>query len=235
MGRLLINCDLGENESDEQTKKLLGLVDAASICCGVHAGSPDKTRKTLRMAARMDLLVGAHPGLAVAGGRGRERPGVKEFSDLLKLQLMRFLAIAEQEGATVAYVKLHGSLYHLVEQDRDYARIYLQVLISLAPGLGVFALAGGAFSSQAVEAGLCVWSEGFADRAYLNDGSLVPRSSPGAVLSVKAALARYYKWQRSGLMDTLEGGAISLQADTFCVHGDSPDAESLLRQLRELR
>lgn len=234
MGRLLINCDLGENESDEQTEKLLGLVDAANICCGVHAGSSSKTRKTLKMAAGHGILIGAHPGLAAAGGRGNERPTMEAFRNLLEAQVMDFLALAEKEAVTVSYVKLHGTLYHLVEQDTDYAQIYLQVLASLGRKVGVFALAGGAFSRQAVEAGIRVWSESFADRAYLNNGSLVPRTTAGAILAADPALARFSKWQRGGLMDTFDGDAISLSVDTLCVHGDSPEAEMLLRQLRIL-
>jgi UPF0271 protein len=233
MGRILINCDLGENETNERTAELLGLVDAANICCGVHAGSETKTRWTLEAAVKQDVVIGAHPGLAVEGGRGKRLPAPPEFRTLLDAQIGNFAKIAEQVGAQFAYMKLHGSLYHAVEMDESYAQAYLDFLQSRG-GLGVFSLAGGTFASKAEAAGLKVWREAFADRGYRSDGSLLPRTQPKALLDAESALARFKKWQGSGMMDTVDGGSIELQPDTFCVHSDSPDAEALLAGLKNL-
>ncbi|MFO8026348.1 MAG: LamB/YcsF family protein [Opitutales bacterium] len=234
MGRLLINCDLGENETDEQTEKLLGLVDAASICCGEHAGSGAKTRRTLQMAAERGIMVGVHPGLAADGGRGGQLPGPAAFRELLDRQITRFTSLAGSLGLPVAYLKLHGSLYHAVEADEAYAAVYLEWLHEQAPAPGVFALAGGGFAEKAKAAGLKVWREAFADRGYRSNGTLVPRAAMGAVLDAATALARFKKWQGSGLMATVDARPIALQADTFCVHSDSPDAETLLAGLKNL-
>lgn len=234
MGRILINCDLGEHETDERTAHLLELVDAANICCGVHAGSEAKTQKTLRSAAEKGLVIGAHPGLGVDGGRGCDLPDTKDFQGLLEDQLNRFIAYADEIETWVSYVKLHGSLYHAVEHDEALAEVYLHCLKSVGMGFGVTSLAGGAFQKKAKAAGLVVREEIFADRGYRSDGTLIPRAEIGAVLDAETALARFEKWQRSGLMDTVESGSIALKADTVCVHSDSPDAETLLAGLRNL-
>lgn len=234
MGQILINCDLGENEPDERTESLLGLVDAVNICCGVHAGSVAKTQKTLRRAAGKGLLIGAHPGLTVDGGRGSGLPGPEDFQNILKDQLTRLIAYADHIEAWVSYVKLHGSLYHAVEHDAALAEVYLHCLKSVGVGFGVSALAGGAFQEKARAVDLVVREEVFADRGYRSDGSLVPRTEIGALLDAETALTRIEKWLSSGLMDTVDGGAIALKAETVCVHADSPDAETLLAGLRNL-
>lgn len=234
MGRPLINCDLGENESRALTAALLDLVDAANICCGVHAGSLAKTRETLAMAVGRGCLIGAHPGWGLAGGRGETLPGIVAFRDLLAEQVGGFLAEASAAGGTVRYVKLHGNLYHAVERDSRYAATYLEFLQSLPQDLAVVALSGGVFQERARAAGLEVWEEGFADRAYRADGSLVPRSQPGAVLDAVAALARVRAWMKHGWFATVEGTGMELNMDTICVHGDSPDSQTLLAGMREL-
>lgn len=234
MGHILINCDIGENESDERTEKLIAWIDAANICCGVHAGGQSKTRKTLKLAAGAGVMIGAHPGMPADGGRGGELPSAEDFGKLLEKQLTNFIAYADHIETWVSYVKLHGSLYHAVEHDEALADVYLHSLQSIGSGFGVFALSGGAFQKKAKRAGLIVHEEIFADRCYRPDGSLVPRSEEGALLDAETALRRFQKWRRSGLMDTVSGGTILLEADTICVHSDSPDAETLLAGLRDL-
>ena len=234
MGRILINCDLGENEPDSQTARLLALVDAANICCGAHAGSQAKTRRTIRLAKEQGVLIGAHPGLPAAGGRGHELPTTEACRGLLMDQLHSFLATADCLKAPVSYVKLHGSLYHAVEQAPAYAQACLEVLKATRRRLGVFALAGGVFQRQAKAAGLEVWQEAFADRAYRRDGSLLPRAEPGATLKPDAALTRLKRWLREGKMESADGGQFQLRADTLCAHSDSPGAEELLAGVRQL-
>jgi len=210
----------------------MALVGAANICCGVHAGSRAKTRATLESALRHGVLVGAHPGLAAAGGRGSALPSAAAFRALLEEQLGHFLQIADAVGVAVSYVKLHGSLYHAVEQDESLAEVFIDCLNTLDRSLGVFSLAGGCFASRARVAGLRVWEEAFADRGYLERGQLVPRDQPGAVIEdVNVAVERVRVWQASGQMPTVDGGRVTLQAETLCVHSDSLHALELLRGL----
>ena len=227
MGRFLLNCDLGEHESAEQTRRLLGLVDAANICCGVHAGSPDQTRATIEAAQAAGVLIGVHPGMAGAGGRGTALPEPAAFARLLEEQVGSFLQCADALACPVHHIKLHGSLYSAVEQQEALATVYADFLKTV-PALKVFALAGGSFVRRVPGA----IPELFADRGYRADGSLVPRSEPGALIeALDPAVARLEEWARSGLMPTVDGGFVRLTAATVCVHSDSPNAAALLERL----
>lgn len=233
MDRLIINCDLGENESATRTSELLALVDAANIGCGVHAGSPAKTRATIRAAHEADVRIGAHPGLALEAGRGRALPTAAALAELLAAQFGAFREAAEQVDAKVDYIKLHGSLYHAVESDAALAETYFDFLNRAGRGLGVFSLAGGSFANRCRAVGIRVYEEAFADRAYLCGGSLLPRGEAGAVLTADAALERFRLWRGTGEMPTVEGKGLPLVADTLCIHGDSPDAIPLLQAIRQ--
>ncbi|CAA6679820.1 MULTISPECIES: 5-oxoprolinase subunit PxpA [unclassified Lentimonas] len=233
MGELLLNCDLGENESAAQTECLMARVGAANICCGVHAGSLEKTRATLELAKRFGVLVGAHPGLAVAGGRGGAVPSVAELDALLQEQLGSFVALAGEVDVPVSYVKLHGTLYHAVEQNDRLAEAYLRRIKLMDTNVGIFSLAGGRLSRVARADGIRVWEEAFADRGYTESGQLVPRDQPGALIDgVSAAVERLRQWQQTGAMPTVDGGSVAFSAETLCVHSDSPDALELLEALR---
>jgi len=233
MDQLIVNCDLGEAEPTAQTARLMSSVDAANICCGVHAGSLEKTRETLLLAKQNRVMVGAHPGLAAAGGRGGELPSVADFGDLLKAQLGAFTSLATELEVEVSYVKLHGSLYSAVEADALLLRVYIDVLRELDLDLGLFSLAGGQCAVAARGAGFRVWEEVFADRGYSDTGALVPRGSVGALLGLREAKHRFERWYGSSLMSTVgHSSDILLSAETICVHSDSPDALQLVRQIK---
>lgn len=232
MERFLINCDLGENEPDNLTAALMAGIDAANICCGVHAGGIEKMARTVQLAIRHRVLIGAHPGMATLGGRGPQRPSPETFDALLEHQLEHFRQAVEAAGAAMHHIKLHGTLYHAVEEDEELAEVYLRHLKNF-PGTAVFCLAGGAFAKKARAAALPVFEEIFADRAYGKDATLLPRELPGAVLTDPTEAARRMrKWMLTGLMETADGEAIPIQAHTICVHSDSPSSALLLSMLR---
>ncbi|WP_269526464.1 LamB/YcsF family protein [Coraliomargarita parva] len=234
MGTLVLNCDLGEDEDLVQTAVLMSRIDAANICCGVHAGSNEKTRATLELARQHAVRIGAHPGLASDGGRGTGRVDTDAFRSLLEHQVGLFLQACESMNCTMDYIKLHGRLYHLVERDAALANAYLAFLDRLPSRPAVFALAGGSFSMMAREAGIEVYEELFADRGYLDDGHLVPRNEAGAVLqSHEAAVDRISQWISSGMMPA-RSRAVYLAAQTICVHSDSPGAVDLIDSLNIL-
>lgn len=213
----------------------MALVGAANICCGVHAGSEAKTRATLELAKRYGVMVGAHPGLAVAGGRGTALPSVAEFDALLQEQLGSFLRIAAEVEVPVRYVKLHGTLYHAVEADPNLAEVYLNRIKSMDTNIGVFCFAGGAFAVTARATAIRVWEELFADRGYAADGGLMPRGQVGAVIEdVSMAVQRMRAWLATGAMPTRAGGSIVLNGQTVCVHSDSSNSLELLAALRGL-
>ncbi len=234
MDRLILNCDLGEDESLLLTGQLLALVDAANIGCGYHAGSLEKTRATIELAHKAGVLIGAHPGLPTDGGRGDVLPTVSEFQQLLKTQIGSFQQAAQSLGTSAQYIKLHGSLYHAVESDDAFAAAYIDFLKLQPIELAVFALARGRFSKSAEANGLRVYREAFADRAYQADGSLLPRSESQAVLSAAEALQRFRHWREQGRLPINDGGSLHLKADTLCVHGDSQDALRMIQRLHEI-
>lgn len=234
MGRLILNCDLGENEPLELTEKILSLVDAASIGCGFHAGGPEKTRATIKLALKHQVKIGAHPGIPEAGGRGGQVPDAHSFRELLEIQIGAFQAATRSLGVSADYIKLHGSLYHAVETQAILAEVFIDFVDRHLPDSAVFALAGAGFARTAESAGLRVYHEAFADRDYLGDGSLVPRSEAGAVLTTEEALTRLRAWIGTGKMPSRSGQNIVLEADTLCVHGDSPEAIEMIRRIRPL-
>ncbi|ADE54257.1 5-oxoprolinase subunit PxpA [Coraliomargarita akajimensis] len=232
---ILLNCDLGENEPTTRTAELLALVDAANICCGVHAGSAAKTRETIGLAKRAGVLIGVHPGMAAAGGRGAELPDPVALSSLLREQCGFFAEAAAELDASIHHIKLHGSLYSAVEQDEELAQIYADVLRDY-PDWKVFSLANGTFGRRAASDGHPVVGEIFADRAYLDNGALMPRSQAGALIEdVELAVERFRNWLVTRQMQTGLTGSILLDAETVCVHSDSPNALELLRKLQNCK
>ena len=235
MGKVILNCDLGESESAAQTERLMALVGAANICCGVHAGSEAKTRATLELAKCYGVMVGAHPGLSVDGGRGAALPSVVELGALLDAQLSSFISIANEVDVPVSYVKLHGTLYHAVEANPELAEVLVSRIKAMDTNMGMFCLAGGAFAVTTRATGIRVWEELFADRAYTADGGLMPRGQDGAVIeTVSEAVERMRRWLNAGEMPTSEGEGVKLRAETVCVHSDSPNSVQLLEALGEL-
>jgi UPF0271 protein len=235
MGALILNCDLGEDECVAQTERLMALVGAANICCGAHAGSLEKTRATLELAKRYSVRVGAHPGLEFAGGRGAALPSVAAFDALLRDQLESFARVAAEVGVLVSYVKLHGTLYHAVEQAPELAEVFLRRIQLMQPSVGIFALAGGTFAPLARASGIRVWEDLFADRGYTADGQLMPRGQACAVIDeVAVAVERIQQWLESGQMAVEGGQSIALTGETLCVHSDTPHALQLLASLGRL-
>jgi UPF0271 protein len=133
----------------------------------------------------------------------------------------------------VGHVKLHGSLYHAVERDESLRERYLEFIDRQELSLSVFCLAGGKVAIEAKARGIKVYNEAFADRAYLPDGSLMPRSEAGSVLTKEQALARFEVWRRQGYMPAGDDEKLLLSADTLCVHGDSPGSLEMIKALRQ--
>ena len=233
MGGLMINCDLGENEDAVMTAQLMERIDAANICCGVHAGSVTKTEATLKLAQRVGVKIGAHPGLGADGGRGAGHTSPSELKTLLVAQLGQFMELAKAAGAKLHHVKIHGALYSAMERDPALAEVYLDYVAIRKGHPGVFALAGGSVAAAARKRGIPVWEEIFADRGYTANGALVPRGQPGALIAdPEIAVARLQHWQRTGRMPSVDGGEVALTAGTVCVHSDSPGALTLLEGLK---
>lgn len=233
--RIDLNSDLGEGFGPWEMgddAAMLDLVSSANIACGGHAGDPETMFKTLRMAVDRGVTIGAHPGYADPMGFGRRVIPMSgaEITRMVAAQVGALEGVGRLAGARVGYVKPHGALGNLAADDRAVAE---SILAALPGGMAVLAISGTELELAARAAGIRVFSEIFADRAYLPNGKLVPRSRPGAVLhDAEAAAARLLAFLKTGLMPVIEGAPIPLAAQSICVHGDSPGALQMATVIR---
>jgi len=221
-----LNADVGEGfgvhaHGDEAA--LMAQISSANIACGFHAGDPSTMARTVALAVKHGVALGAHPGLPDLAGFGRRAMAVtpSEARDLVTYQLGALAAFARRHGQRLTHVKPHGALYTMAEQDAEIAVAIAQAVAEAGEGLLVVGLSGGQLVRAGEAAGLSVAHEVFADRAYLPDGTLLPRDRPGAVLTdpeaVAAQAVRLARTQR---------------ADTLCLHGDTPGAAALAAVVR---
>lgn len=232
-----LNSDLGEGFGPwamGNDAALLDLVSSANIACGGHASDPDTMQATLALARARGVVVGAHPGYADPLGFGRRIiPMTPEaIGRMIAAQIGALQGVAALAGVPVRYVKLHGALANLAADDAAVAHAVVQAVAAIK-GLAVLAISGTVLEDVARDAGLPVYSEIFADRAYLANGRLAPRARPDAVLhDADEAAARLLRFLETGLMPSVDGPPVRLRADSICVHGDSPDAVAMAQQIR---
>lgn len=206
--------DVAEGAGHDE--EILPLIDSANVCCGVHAGSLSETIRVARRCYEMGVEVGAHPGYDDRENYGREETGISaaEIEDLVRFQVAALAAVVP-----LGYIKAHGALYHRCQADPEAATALVRAAASF--GLGLVGQPGFPIVALARQAGVPAYREGFADRAYLPDGRLAPRSQPGSVLILDAAVEQALRLARSG------------DYDTICFHGDSPGSHLVARSIRD--
>ncbi len=235
-----LNCDLGEGETPTRTAALLSWVDSTSIACGGHAGDDASMRGCLELGKSHGVRVGAHPGLPARGDFGRGPVGrmdAVQLRTLLREQVGRLAEHAERAGVPLHHVKLHGTLYHVVDADPGLTQAYLDCVAGNWPGLRVYARAEGGVVAAARHRATTpeVWAEGFLDRGYRADATLVPRHEAGAMLpGTEAVLTRLADLRERRGCRTVDGEWVNLRVRTLCVHGDNPAALSLLEGVRRV-
>ena len=234
-----LNSDLGESFgawSMGDDAAILEVVSSANVACGFHAGDPAGILRTLEAAAARDVAVGAHvayPDLVGFGRRNMDVPAEQLTADVI-YQIGALQGLARSAGTTVTYVKPHGALYNTIAGDPVQAAAVIQAILRIDPQLKLVCLANSKLLGWAREAGLSCVSEAFADRAYTAQGTLVSRSRPGAVLhDVELITERMLRLVRDGVIEAEDGSLIELQADSICVHGDSPGAVNIAHALRQ--
>jgi UPF0271 protein len=216
-----LNCDLGEGEPHRKTAALMRYITSANIACGGHAGDAQTMRATVRLAIKHKVHIGAHPGLfdRTAFGRNAAELSASDFKLLLLHQVGALHSILSREGARLHHIKLHGALYHMVELDGILRKAYLEIVSSYWPKVLIYARAGGEVQRQGNR--VKVWPEGFLDRGYQADGSLVPRTQNGALLNRVQFGKRLRLLKSREPIQTQEGQGIAIEARTWCIHGDS--------------
>ncbi|KPY31625.1 MULTISPECIES: LamB/YcsF family protein [Pseudomonas syringae group] len=234
-----LNSDLGESFgawSMGDDAAILEVVSSANVACGFHAGDPAGILRTLEAAAARDVAVGAHvayPDLVGFGRRNMDVPAEQLTADVI-YQIGALQGLARSAGTTVTYVKPHGALYNTIAGDPVQAAAVIQAILRIDPQLKLVCLANSKLLGWARDAGLTCVSEAFADRAYTAQGTLVSRSRPGAVLhDVELITARMLRLVRDGVIEAEDGSLIELEADSICVHGDSPGAVNIAHALKQ--
>lgn len=238
MARVDLNSDLGESfgpwrMGDDQ--RMLEIVTSANIACGFHAGDPAGILKVLRDAAKNMVVVGAHIGYRDLVGFGRRQmdPSSSELEGDTIYQIGALQALSKAAGTTVRYVKPHGALYNTIASDERQAGDVISAIRSIDPALILMCPSGAPIVEQARASGLTVVCEVFADRAYNTDGSLVNRRIDGAVIhDPETITARILRLLETGCITAIDGTDIKVEADSICVHGDTPAATSLAQSVR---
>ena len=228
-----LNCDMGEGAGSDEA--IMPLVSSANVACGGHAGDESTIRATLRLARQHGVSVGAHPSYPDRGGFGRRpmaRTPAEVHGDVTR-QVSAVLAACRAEGVRLGHVKPHGALYNTAAHDRDVAAAICAAVRDLDPALVVVCLAGSPMVEVVRAAGLLCAQEAFADRAYARDGTLVPRSQPGALIDDPARAAeRAVALVTEGRLTAIDGHPLRVQADTLCIHGDTAGAARLATAIR---
>ena len=229
-----LNSDLGEGAGHDE--EILDLVSSANIACGFHAGDPTSIFATIRAALERGVSIGAHPSFPDRENFGRTEmtmPPAEVYSSVA-YQIGAFGALARAAGGRMNHVKAHGALYNMAARDRALADVIANAVFTLDPKLILFAPSESELDYAATELGLDTASEVFADRNYLANGSLVPRSEPNAFVHDPAEAAdRIIRILAEGKVRAVDGTDVSVLATTVCVHGDNPDAVAFVRKLRE--
>ena len=241
-----LNCDLGESfgaYTIGMDAEILPYITSANIACGFHAGDPSVMQKSVLLCKKYGVQVGAHPGLPDLQGFGRRKMAIlpAEAEADVMYQIGALKAFCEAVGVPLHHVKPHGALYNMAAKDPALAAAICRAVQAAAPGAVLLALSGGVDSSvvaallivKAAHAiGLPVASEVFADRGYKPDGTLVPRGTPGAMITDEdIAIARVLQMAKQGTVQADDGSTVALQADSVCVHGDGPKALAFVQKI----
>ena len=230
-----LNADLGEGSGYDA--ELFKLISSANIATGFHAGDSDTMHAAISAAKKHEVAVGAHPSFFDRENFGRKELTIanEEVFEAVAYQLGIFQAIASALDVRPNHVKPHGALYNMAVRDGKLADAIARAIESVDPRLILFAPEKSELASAGESHGLQIAREIFADRNYLNDGWLVPRTRPDALLhDPKEAAERVLRMLREGKVRSVEGGDVAVRGESICVHGDTPGAVEFARELRSL-
>ena len=239
MKKVDINSDLGESFGSYtlgMDAEVLQYVSSANIACGFHAGDPMVMDKVVKTAKANGVAVGAHPGYPDLMGFGRRKMVLSpdEVKNYMKYQIGSLWAFVHSSGLSLQHVAPHGALGNLCQYDRDVSRAICQAVYEIAPSIMIFYCAGAVLGEEAENMGLKTAAEIFADRAYMDDLSLVPRKQPGSMITDEdLAVARCVRMVKEGMVTTITGKDVPIRGDTLCVHGDGAKALAFVERIRK--
>jgi 5-oxoprolinase (ATP-hydrolysing) subunit A len=236
--RVDINSDLGESfgaYSIGHDAGLMRAITSANVAAGFHAGDPSVLRDTVRLAKSSGVAVGAHPGFPDLVGFGRRELNVttSEAEDMVLYQVAAVAGVAAAEGVRIQHVKPHGALFNMAVRNKELSAAIARAVAAYDRALILFGLPGSEILAAGRDAGLRVAAEVFADRAYEPDGSLASRRKPGSVIhDADAVVARAVRMVKDRTVVATDGSVVALEADTICVHGDTPGSDALAAKIR---
>ena len=233
-----LNGDVGEepkNTNWNPDQPFIAQLTSANVACGFHAGNPRIMRDTIAIAQEYGVAVGAHPGFPDPEGFGRRAMhfSPRDVEDFVAYQVGVLAGIAASQGVRLQHVKPHGALFNMAVRDGELADAIARAAALIDRNLILFGLPGSEIVAAGERAGLRTASEGFADRAYEADGTLVPRDRNGAVIRDAATVVRrVIRMARDQVVEAVDGTMVPLAVDTICVHGDTPGAADLAARIR---
>ncbi|MBA5849900.1 5-oxoprolinase subunit PxpA [Clostridium sp. cel8] len=239
MYKVDLNCDLGESYGHYKIgldEEVIQYISSANIACGFHASDPVVMNNTVELSKKYNVSVGAHPGLPDLVGFGRRKMDIscKEAKFIVQYQIGALNSFCVAKGIKMNHVKPHGALYNMAAKDIDLALAICEGIYEIDSNLTLLALSGSKMIDAAKMIGLKVASEVFADRAYNDDGSLVKRGKPGAVIEdEELAIERVIRMIRENKVKTINGIDIPIKADSICVHGDGVKALEFVKKINK--
>lgn len=229
-----LNCDMGEGIGNDAA--IMPFISSANIACGYHDGNEETIWNTIELALKHNVAIGAHVSFLDKENFGRTEMMLDkaEIYELVTQQLLIISDIAASINAVIRHVKPHGALYNMSAKDSVLARTIAEAVRDFNHELILFGLSGSHSIGEANEIGLKTASEVFADRAYLSDGSLVPRSQEGSLLNdVHTVIAQVDQIVKKQCLESSIGTSMQVQADTICIHGDGAHAELFAKAIHD--
>lgn len=229
-----INCDMGEGMGNEA--QIMPFISSANIACGGHAGNADSMKRTIEIAQKNKVAIGAHPSYNDRENFGRVSQfiSVLDLAELIAEQYYQFEKIALEMGAPIHHIKLHGALYNDCAKDALLSKTFIQTIQAIDPTLIIYGLSGSVTIQEAIMAGQPFAREAFADRSYQNNGQLTPRYLDHAMLEeVEDVTSQVLKLVQENKVVSMQGDIIDLKVDTICIHGDGYNAQEFAAAIFE--
>ena len=230
-----INCDMGEGIGNDEA--IMPFITSANIACGYHAGDEDTMKRTVDLAMKHNVLIGAHPSYSDKENFGRTdiRLPLSEVYDLVTKQIHLLKEITESAGASLHHVKPHGALYNMAARSKQLAAVIALAVKDVDEKLKLYGLSGSHLIREARKIGIKSVSEVFADRSYQDDGRLTPRSNPEALINdTDKAVRHVLQMIKEGTVTTVSGKIIPIIAETICIHGDGEHAVEFVKAIHEV-
>lgn len=235
-----LNCDMGESYGTYQIgndEAIFPFITSANIACGFHAGDPGVMKRTIRLALKYNVAIGAHPGLPDLQGFGRREMAISadEAYDMVVYQIGALNGFVQSEGGVLHHVKPHGALYNMAATRKALAEAIATAVYKVNPKLVLYGLSGSELILAGRKLGLKVVNEVFADRTYQDNGTLTPRGADNAlIVDEDMAVAQALRMVKEGMVSAVSGTDIAIEANTICLHGDGVQAAAFAAKIHEL-